>query len=143
MPGMDTTSPLQLNYWAVLVAGVATFLLGALWYSPLLFEGAWKRANGYSDETVQQIVAGPTVFVVTFACYVVMASFVALASRYVGATGVAAGLGVGIAIWLGAVAATGLATNMFSDKPVAAWLIDGGFQLVSLSMIGGIVARWR
>ena len=35
-----------MNYWAILVAAVSSFLLGGLWYSPVLFGNAWNRENG-------------------------------------------------------------------------------------------------
>src|SRR2546427_1625818 len=36
----------HMNYWAVLVAAVAVFVLGWLWYSPLLFFKPWMRLRG-------------------------------------------------------------------------------------------------
>ena len=38
-----------LNIWAILVATVSAFLLGALWYAPFLFGKAWQRANGFGE----------------------------------------------------------------------------------------------
>ena len=35
-----------INYWAVLVAGVAYMVLGAIWYTPALFGNAWLKAIG-------------------------------------------------------------------------------------------------
>jgi hypothetical protein len=39
----------RLNLWAILAATVAAFVLGGLWYSPLLFGRAWVRANGFGE----------------------------------------------------------------------------------------------
>jgi hypothetical protein len=36
--------------WAVLAAGVASMILGGLWYSPVLFVKAWSAASGVSEE---------------------------------------------------------------------------------------------
>src|SRR2546430_3690237 len=36
----------HVNYLAVLVAAVAVFVLGWLWYSPLLFYKPWMRLRG-------------------------------------------------------------------------------------------------
>jgi hypothetical protein len=38
-----------INYFAVLAAALSTFILGGLWYSPLLFGKAWMRANNFTD----------------------------------------------------------------------------------------------
>jgi hypothetical protein len=37
---------LGINYWAVLVAAVAAFGVGAVWYSPLLFSKAYLELRG-------------------------------------------------------------------------------------------------
>src|SRR5688500_11790284 len=51
-PRGDPTMP-ELNIWAVLAAAVATFLIGGLWYSPLLFARVWQREAGLSDERLR------------------------------------------------------------------------------------------
>ncbi|NNK34276.1 MAG: DUF1761 domain-containing protein, partial [Xanthomonadales bacterium] len=33
-----------------LIAALSAFILGGLWYSPLLFGKAWQREAGLSDE---------------------------------------------------------------------------------------------
>jgi hypothetical protein len=43
---------MDVNVWAVLAATASSFVLGGLWYSPLLFGRPWNRANG-SPETVR------------------------------------------------------------------------------------------
>jgi hypothetical protein len=41
----------------ILVAALAAFLIGALWYSPVLFAKAWVRANGYTPEKLAAMQA--------------------------------------------------------------------------------------
>src|SRR5687768_9611467 len=43
----------KINYLAVLVAALSTFILGGLWYSPMLFGKAWMRANNLTDADLQ------------------------------------------------------------------------------------------
>jgi uncharacterized protein DUF1761 len=42
-----------INHWAVITAAVASFLIGGIWYSPLLFENAWLRENGFTREDMK------------------------------------------------------------------------------------------
>lgn len=56
----------QLNIWAILAAAVSAFLTGGLWYSPVLFGNAWKRANGLK-EGQDSGPSGAKVFVIAFA----------------------------------------------------------------------------
>ena len=37
---------LIINHWAVLACAVLSLVLGAFWYSPLLFYKGWKDAGG-------------------------------------------------------------------------------------------------
>ena len=39
-----------INPWAVLVASVATMVIGFLWYSPILFARPWMRLMGCDPE---------------------------------------------------------------------------------------------
>jgi hypothetical protein len=32
---------------------------------------------------------------------------------------------------------------MFSEKPLATWLIDAGYQIVYLMVMGAILVAWR
>ena len=39
----------QVNYLAVLAGGLAIFMLGGLWYSPVLFAKRWMSLQGVSE----------------------------------------------------------------------------------------------
>ena len=42
-----------INWIAVLVAGISSFGLGAIWYSPKLFGNAWMKDNGLTEEKLR------------------------------------------------------------------------------------------
>ena len=54
---MDFSS---INYLAVVTAAISTFVLGGLWYSPLLFGNKWLRANNFSESDLQSFSKGRT-----------------------------------------------------------------------------------
>src|SRR3989475_8990130 len=43
----------NVNVLAVIVAALATFVLGAVWYSPVLFAKQWMQAHGYTPEQLE------------------------------------------------------------------------------------------
>src|SRR2546426_12397657 len=43
---------LYINHLAVFVCALLSLVVGALWYSPVLFFKAWQQENGLSDEQV-------------------------------------------------------------------------------------------
>ena len=42
-----------LNWLAIIVATVITFVLGGLWYGPLLFGKAWLKENNLTEEDMK------------------------------------------------------------------------------------------
>jgi hypothetical protein len=44
----------ELNYVAVVVVAVVGFLLGWLWYSPLMFAKAWMRERNITEEDMKK-----------------------------------------------------------------------------------------
>ncbi len=45
---------IEVSYLAVIVAALSAFLLGGLWYSPLLFAKPWMAAAGITEEQTRQ-----------------------------------------------------------------------------------------
>ena len=86
---------LQINWLAVLLAALATFVVGGLWYS-LLFAKPWQKAAGVSDEQLKSGTA--RVFVGSFILAVVMAVFLA---AFIGGGGFAFGTFAGLGSWTG------------------------------------------
>ena len=87
----------NVNIVAVLVAALLTFVLGAFWYSPVLFARQWMQAQGYTQEKVEEMKKkGMTrAYAVSVLCYIVTAYVVALLAGYTNSTTLAQGL------WLG------------------------------------------
>jgi hypothetical protein len=135
----------NVNILAVVVAALVTFVLGAFWYSPVLFARQWMQAQGYTPEKLEAMKKkGMTrAYLVSVLCYLVMAYVVALLASYTNSTSLAQGLWLGFLVWLGFAATIGLTANQFSEKPIAAWVVDAGYQLAYLLVMGAVLSVWR
>ena len=136
--------PFTVNYLAVVVAGVAAFLLGALWYSPALFARQWMAAHGHTPERIaamRQTMA--RTYAISLVCFLVTAWVMAVLLSRIGITEALGGVKLGGITWLGFAATIGLTSNLYSEKPLAVYLIDAGYQLVYLLLMGVILAVWR
>ena len=128
---------------SVVVSAVAVFLIGALWYSPILFAKAWMRAHGHTDEKLREMRArAGRAYAVSFACYLVMAVAMSILLQRLGIVSVLTGVKLGALLGLGFAAPIGLTSHVFSDKPLPAFLIDAGYQIVYLIVMGAILAAW-
>jgi hypothetical protein len=128
-----------LNLWAILVAALSSFLIGGLWYSPMLFVSAWKRANGFVADPPP---AGPKGFLIAFLLSLVMAFNLAMflnAPNTTLAWGATAGFLAGfgwVAMGFGIIA-------VFEHRPLRYVLINGGYVTVALTVMGAILGAWR
>jgi membrane-associated HD superfamily phosphohydrolase len=128
-----------INWLAVIAAALSAFVIGGLWYSPILFAKTWQRAAGLSDETLRSGNM-PLVFGLAFMLSLLMAANLAffVAGTDLGMTifyAVAAGLGWA-AFGLGVIA-------LFERRPLAYFLINGGYLTVSFAVMGLILGLWR
>ena len=133
-----------IHWLPVIGSAVAVFAIGALWYSPMLFGKAWVKAHGHTPEKIEAMRATMgRAYGVSFLCYVVMAAAMAILLKRMDVIYVRGGVKLGALIGVGFVATVGLTANMFSEKRLATWLIDAGYQIVYLMVMGAILVAWR
>lgn len=134
----------HINYLAVVVAAVAAFALGGIWYSPLLFAKQWVSAHGYSEEQVKamQKSAGKA-YGVSLVCQWLIALAMAALVGYMHLEQVSKGIKLGLLVWVGFAVPLGLMATMFTEKRITVFLIDTGYQLVYLLIMGVILTAWQ
>ena len=133
----------EVNFLAVVVAAAAPMVLGAIWYGPL-FGRLWMRAHGHTAERLEEMKQGMgRAYGLSFVCYLVMATVLAVLIGWVGAAVLWTGVWLAFLCWLGFAATIGLTAHLFSDRRPAAYLLDAAFQLVYLLAMGAILGAWR
>jgi uncharacterized protein YndB with AHSA1/START domain len=133
-----------INWLAVLVAALATFMLGGLWHTAL-FGKLWVRLNGHTPEVIKQMQARrppPVFFATLLVCYLLAALAAALLVVGLDLRNAGHGAGLGLVLWVLAVAiqATG---HIATPRPWSAFALDAAYQLIYLPMTGAILAAWR
>lgn len=136
----------SINYLAILVCAISQMALGMLWYSPLIFGKQWSKLMGYNlktkgDVKKMQKEAGPA-YVMSLVAALVIAFVLSHFVDYTGSTTAAAGMITAFWCWFGFSTTTMLMNHMFSNKPVKLYLIDTGYQLVNMVIMGAILAAW-
>jgi hypothetical protein len=133
----------HINWLAAAAAGLSSFLVGGIWYSKALFGNAWMTDNNLTLEQVQTSNKGK-IFGFTALFSLIMAANLAifLVDSCNGKTDVAWGAEVGFlaGIW------TFSAIAMHSLFEVKSWrliFINGGYSVVSLTLMGAIIGWWR
>jgi hypothetical protein len=132
---------ISINYLAVLIAAVVTFVIGGLWYSPALFGPRWMKAVGKSEQDCKRTNMGMAYFG-AFVSALMMAYVLALFIGFAQAKTILSGAGIGLWTWVGFIAAPKLSGYLFAGWPRDLYLINNGYHLVSLLVMGAILAVW-
>jgi hypothetical protein len=130
-----------VNYIAVIIAALAGFGLGAVWY--MILAKPWMHAVGKTEAELKQ--DGPTQ-VVPFAIAIVALFVVALmlagVMGHVGDVTIRGGVISGFFVWLGFVITTMGVNHAFSGASTKLTLIDGGYWLAALLIQGAVIGAF-
>lgn len=127
---MDGTT---INWLAVLLAALSSFLIGGIWYNAL-FVKKWQNLTGLKEKDLQKGMG--KVFAGSFILSLVMALNLAF---FIGAESASFGLFAGFAVGLGWIAAAFGINYLFERRPFALFAINAGYNVVSASVMGLII----
>jgi hypothetical protein len=131
----------DINYLAVVVAGLASMAIGFVWYSLKVFGHSWMKETKL---TMKDIGNGPGAGYALVTVGSLLQAYVL--AHFVDFTEAATwfeGLVTGTWVWIGFVATAYAATYVFSQKSFKLWMIDAGYFLAVLMAQGAILAGWR
>jgi hypothetical protein len=130
----------HINHWAVLVAALSDFAVGALWYSPVMFYKGWLAANRFTEADIKKGHPGRIYGLALLFALIIsynLAFFLAEPTTTVSwglAAGALAGLWAVMGLWT---------IGQFERRSLAYLLINGGYLLVAFALKGLILGAWR
>jgi len=140
------------NGLAVLVAAIANMVIGFLWYGPL-FGKQWTKLMNFDSKKMKEMknqsMTKP--MILGFISALVMAyalSYILDRSRLIfnllelGALDILHGLFIGFLVWLGFIVTVLLGTVLWEGKPIRLYLLNISYWLVTLLVMGAILAVW-
>ena len=133
----------DVNYLAVIAAIAVNMIVGAVWYSPLLFARPWMAANGFTEEQIKAQGSATRGYIVSVIASVVIAFAIALFAQAAGAGAAIDGLLLGLAAGVGFVATTSVTNYIFESRPLKLYLINAGYPVVSFTLIGLLIGAWQ
>jgi hypothetical protein len=141
---------IPVNYWAVIVCGIVSMVLGSIWFGPL-FGKQWQHLMGWSNvdaaKKAEMMKGMQKSYLFAFIGALVMAYVlshsIVFASTYMDVSGVSAGLSSGFWMWLGFIAPVTLSSVLWEGKSWKLWILTSGYYLVQLLIFGAILASWK
>lgn len=135
----------EVNYLAVLVAGIASMVVGFIWYSPVLFGNAWTKASGRTAESMKEeknkLGKIYTIsFILSLITAYVLTHVMAFSVNYYHYSLLSTGVTSAIWMWLGFVMPVQATDVLFGGKNFTLFAINTGYQLASLLAMGVTIA---
>lgn len=133
------------NWLAIIVAAIAYYALGAIWFS-LLFGKQWMALNGIPEPTPEKKEEMKKLMMPmllkSLVMSLVLAAAIGLISMSIGVHLAGGGFRLGLAL-----SAVGIIPLIMADmylmKPLKLWFIDSGYHIVGITLMSVIIAVWH
>jgi hypothetical protein len=130
----------HLNWLAIIVAAVSAFILGGLWYSPLMFAKRWMKETGITEESTKNTNM-VKLFSLAFLLSLIASFFLAM---FIGPdTGAGFGALAGFMAGFGWVLTFMGISYLFEARSLAHFLINSLYSVASLTIMGFIIGIWQ
>lgn len=130
----------QVNWMAILVATIAGFVLGGLWFSPVMFSNRWMAALGKSKEELGK--PGPAL-VLSFVVTLVTATALAVLLRIMPLTTTPGALRLGLMIGVVFYALAAASDYAYTGWPRTIYWIQASYHVVMIALMTTIIAAMR
>ena len=134
-----------VNYVAILLAGVASMVVGFAWYSPMLFAKPWMKLMGHSADSMkktQKDMGGMYAlsFVLSLITAFVLAHVIQISEIVFDHTTLQAGIFSALGMWFGFIMPVQATDVIFGGKKWKLFGINTGYQLASLLVMGVVLS---
>ncbi|MBS4177854.1 DUF1761 domain-containing protein [Lederbergia citrea] len=129
----------QVSIIAIILAVVANTVIGALWYSPILFASVWMKSLGKTEEELNKSNANIG-YMLTMIAAIVSAIVLSLFISMLDHVTVGSGALIGFLAGLGIASARELSPTFFEGRKLTLFFISASYHVVSLTVMGMIIA---
>lgn len=136
---------ITLSFWPILISAIVSFIVGSLWYSPVLFGKEWMSLLHMTEADIARAQAKGMIklyiiqFILTLITFIVLGFFIRATDTY-SATG---GAFIGLIAWFGFIATTAIGGMLWENKPFKLILINIVGALLNFVIGGAIIGAWN
>lgn len=131
----------DISYFSVLIAGIVGMVIGALWYSPLLFGNLWIALMGFTEKdiTAAKNKNMTLQYALQFVALLVVAYVLSLLIASLGINTIPAVFQLAFWLWLGFQATLELSAVLWGGKSWSLFLLNSAHNLVVLAFMSWVL----
>lgn len=130
-----------INIWAIVTASISAFIIGSLWYSPVLFANAWMKEAGLDEEQLKDANM-IKIFSLAFVFILIMAFCLAMFLNDP-AIDMTAGAFYGFLTGFGWISLALAVNSLYERRSWKYIFINGGYWTVVFTLMGLILGAWK
>jgi hypothetical protein len=132
-----------INYLEILVAAIAAFVFGGLWYGPL-FGKTWQKWMGITKKEMKSMKLSATKAMIMGFVVTLIAAFAA--SLFVNSLGIfnaAGAVQLAFWAWLAFAMPINIGAYLWENRPIKLIVLTSAHRLIELFIIIAILAYWH
>lgn len=131
----------KLEWLQILVTALVPMVLGFAWF--MVLQKPWMKAHGYTEADKPRLQKGaPKAYAGSLVGAIATSYALFVVLRFAGATEWVDGVIVAILVWVGFVATVLLSESLYEERKWALFLLSGGYNLLSLLVMGVVLTIW-
>lgn len=132
----------DVNLVAVLVAAIATMIVGSIWYGPL-FGKTWMRLSGMTkDDQKKMKMTAMRAMIMGFVVALITAYIIGVIVGLANASTIGKGAMVGFWVWLGIGMPIHAGVYLWEGKPLNLFILNTIQYLITIVISASILAIW-
>lgn len=134
----------EINYWAVLLATVASMIVGSIWYTPKVLGNRWMRLAKVTPPESSSAAWLPLIVSValSFLLAWVLAGAVAIAWHFYGGSFLSSSIVTAITLWAGFTAGRIIVHDIFEGRPTGLTVLTIAHELVTVLAMAVVIGVW-
>lgn len=134
----------EINYWAVLVATLASMVIGSVWYTPKVFGKRWMELAKVPQPETSAAAWRPIIvaIVTSFVLAWVLAGATMIASEFYEGSFLVSALLTAVILWAGFTAARFITHDSFEGRPFTLTVMNIAMELVTVLAMAVIIGLW-
>lgn len=134
----------HVSVWGILLAALSAMVVGALWYSPVVFGKEWSRITGITQKNMskKRNSAMLLLIVVSLVTAYALSLFIIYLHTFTGNSWLLTGVQASLLAGIGFGATTVFAYGAFESRDKKILYINAGNRIVTLFIMGLIIAAF-